>query len=678
MNTKHPFFIILLLIAAVLPTSFAQDNTQVGLPEGAIARLGKGGINIMRFSPDGKHLAVGTTISVWLYNVESGKEIVLNQESVGYFHTLAFSSDGKILATDGFTDPAVHLWDLETGSKLSSFPLPKTFGLSALAFSEDNKKLIGLGMQEMIEWDIETEQQIKKKQFSNSQSTVAFAKNGKTFVSGDFIDRKIQIRLWDPIRGSFGDVFKQKPKSALERAISDLLGRDLNDKKVSKGVQAIALSPDGKIVGSAHDDNIVRLWDAVTGTERVSLKGHTEAINVVAFSSDSTLLASGDEDSTIILWNVRRGRRIAILKGHKGNIKALTFSPADNRLLASGSADGTIRFWNTKTGKETSIFANRHPEYILDIAFSTDNTMLFSASSNVYIDLWNVQTGNFISSNFLSQREEFYAYAFSKDASLFASHETDVSIKAEKAEYDYRVIEYEPEKKTRLLKLPDGREIGRFPQEAKTFAFSPNNKILAAYTEHGRIELWDINARKKMFGWIVEESFFRHLVFSTDNRVLAAYGHETPTQLWDVSNKQEITPDNIKEVSALAFSPDSSFFALKNSMGIEIWQVTRTNIQKHKTISFEAKQGYGHVLIFSPDGRILLFPKLKEGQHLIQLWDVDTSKDLTSLHSGHTSYIETLTFSHDDKILASGSLDGTVLLWDWEKIISKAKENGGK
>ena len=60
----------------------------------------------------------------------------------------------------------------------------------------------------------------------------------------------------------------------------------------------------------------------------------------------------------------------------------------------------------------------------------------------------------------------------------------------------------------------------------------------------------------------------------------------------------------------------------------------------------------------------------------IQLWDVKTGRSLGTL-SGHTEQIETLMFSHDGKMLASGSDDGTVLLWDWEKIVTKANKNKG-
>lgn len=59
---------------------------------------------------------------------------------------------------------------------------------------------------------------------------------------------------------------------------------------------------------------------------------------------------------------------------------------------------------------------------------------------------------------------------------------------------------------------------------------------------------------------------------------------------------------------------------------------------------------------------------------IISLWDVDTGDKLISLQ-GHTEHIESLTFSPDGKILASGSEDGTVLLWNWDKIVSNIMHN---
>ena len=101
MKTIQRFFITLLLTVGTFSNSFAQDNTKTGLPEGAIARLGKGGINLMRFSPDGTRLVVGTDIGVWVYEVPNGKATLLLNGQVAQVNALAFSTDGKIFASGG-------------------------------------------------------------------------------------------------------------------------------------------------------------------------------------------------------------------------------------------------------------------------------------------------------------------------------------------------------------------------------------------------------------------------------------------------------------------------------------------------------------------------------------------------------------------------------------------------
>ena len=72
--------------------------------------------------------------------------------------------------------------------------------------------------------------------------------------------------------------------------------------------------------------------------------------------------------------------------------------------------------------------------------------------------------------------------------------------------------------------------------------------------------------------------------------------------------------------------------------------------------------------LFSPDTRLYLTAGRRNSK--IRIWDFfNTGDELLSLPFGHTATIKTLAFSHDGKILASGSQDGTVLLWDWGEVI---------
>lgn len=668
------YLLSIFLLIAFTTSLIAQDRSSVELPEYAIARLGKGGINVMKFSPDGTQLAIGTTIGVWLYDVDDGNGRALPLGSAKYINALTFSSDGEILAVHVAVDKIIQFWHVETQSKRSFLKVPDNYGPSEVVFSNDNKKVIGLNMNGMIEWNIDSRISRTKNIEDSTLSVFALEKYGRTFVIGDM--RNGKVRQWNSETDSLGLPYWRKQPSGFERFLLDLFGRRQDDNR-HKHLNEVALSPDGKTVASAHGDNKIILWSTAHGNdgigkERISLEGHTQLISVITFSKDSTMLASGGEDSKIMLWNVRKGRKRGTLTGHQGNIKTLAFSPTDDNLLASGGIDGTVRFWNIKKRKLQSVFATAHPESVEDIAFNTDNTMIYSAISNGTINSWNVHTGDEENPTIVAQKNMYYDFHFSKDATLFASHGAESNVFWDGY---YSVTEWDNDKKTQLLSLPSGDVLATFPQDALAVKVSPDNSILAANTRQNGIVLWNIKTRKKMFGWIVEDSIWRELIFSHDSKLLISYGRKTPTQVWDVSTRREITPSDFKEGIVIAFSPDSSRFVLKHSDGIEIWGITSAELQKIKVITSKDLPMRSNPIVFSPDGNSLLGISWIDRMSHIQLWDLDRSRDLGAFSSGHISSVETLRFSHDGKMLASASLDGTILLWDWVKIISNLKEN---
>ena len=78
----------------------------------------------------------------------------------------------------------------------------------------------------------------------------------------------------------------------------------------------MAFSPDGKRIVSGSEDKTVKVWDAATGQETLTLKGHTGAVTSVAFSPDGKRIVSGSEDKTVKVWDAATGQETLTLKGH--------------------------------------------------------------------------------------------------------------------------------------------------------------------------------------------------------------------------------------------------------------------------------------------------------------------------------------------------------------------------
>ena len=106
MKVTATLFTLFVLFSA---TARAQAPTQPNLPAGAIARIGRGSINEIQYSPDGTRLAVATSIGIWLYDAAIGQEIALRTAHRSEVRSVAFSPDGRTLAS-GSSDGTVLLW----------------------------------------------------------------------------------------------------------------------------------------------------------------------------------------------------------------------------------------------------------------------------------------------------------------------------------------------------------------------------------------------------------------------------------------------------------------------------------------------------------------------------------------------------------------------------------------
>ena len=129
-------------------------------------------------------------------------------------------------------------------------------------------------------------------------------------------------------------------------------GKQPGFKGHTDAVHSVAIRTDGKHIVSGSADETVKVWDAVTGQEALSLQGHNGIVYSVAFTPDGKRLASGSFDTTVRVWDAGTGEEMFSLKGHRKEVRGVTFSPDENWLASAGD-DGTIRIWGDSGNHES-------------------------------------------------------------------------------------------------------------------------------------------------------------------------------------------------------------------------------------------------------------------------------------------------------------------------------------
>jgi tetratricopeptide (TPR) repeat protein len=169
-------------------------------------------------------------------------------------------------------------------------------------------------------------------------------------------------------------------------------GREtLSLKRHTHFASSVAFSPDGKRIATGSADDTVKVWDAQTGHQLLSLKGHTDIVLSVAFSPDGKRIASGSRDRTVKVWDAHTGQQQLSLKGHTSFVTSVCFSP-DGKRLASGSAAQTVKVWDAHTGQQL-LSLKGHTSPVTSVAFSPDGKRLFSEDWGGRRILWGLAPG---------------------------------------------------------------------------------------------------------------------------------------------------------------------------------------------------------------------------------------------------------------------------------------------
>jgi len=480
-------------------------------------------------------------------------------------------------------------------------------------------------------------------------------------------------------------------------------------------VSSVAFSPDGKLIATGADDNLIRIWRVGDGTlvrtigGDEGLEGDRPRINSIGFSPDGRLIVSGSAGSKAALWDVSSGDEVAELSGHGGGVTSVSFSrdgkhvltasrdrvaivwdatgsssepwvaattivpqlgavtaaafdPTGNRVLL-GFENGEAGIWRADGG-ERLIALEKHGSAVSSVAYSNDGNRLLTASYDKTLKVFD-GTGQTLIARLVGHQDKIYSAGFSPDGTRLISASADSSIRI----WDASDL-LDATKEAELVVMRSRT------QRVLAAAYSPDGKLILAGSSDGTARLWDAVGAAEVptfdgRGGIVQDARF----VAGAGRIVTA-SDDGVARIWEVASGALVLElrGHGGKLLAIDVSPDGRYVVTASEdKTARIWDaetgepkaILRPGANNESGLeaasSLSADRERVTAAVFSPNGRYII-TTMANGR--ADLWDASTAEHVTDINIGTVAHITHAVFSPDSQHIALGTNNGGVAVWD--------------
>ena len=586
---------------------------------------------------------------------------------------IAFTSDAKQMASIS-SDFTIKIWDTDTGTLINTIPCNHPFG-NCISYSPDDKALLTVFHDEtMVIWDVETNSIINSLDLSqipeipkgiheiacdSNLENVALTSFGGVHILSFSADQVFSCELNNPKSITFSPDGRYLVATSAEGInLWDFVEGDTANMQLSQGVEPVvsrsAFSSDGKRLVFVFD-NIIGLLDLAEGST-VQTFGKSDTLYVgVSFCNNDKCIATISEEGILIIWDLNTLTEVA---ADYEEIHGVFFNDISKVVFSSkGNMVGVVSEGKNIVVKSViSPFVYKilkEPNYrIGDIAYSPDGKYLVTTNREEPFDLsiWDIEKENIVQ-KLSGHSDRIFSVEYSRDGTYIVSSSYDSTIRIWDA------------KTGSCFKTFDACSIDKDKLHAPVgaVALSPNNDYVVGGLYSGEIIIWEINSQKILH--ILEDGNpIMGVSFSPKGDKIVAGGVNQKVNVWDVQSgnlvmtKREHTnpitsvvysPDGTRVLSA---SNDKTIICWDAETGDVVWQIM--NIDRPITSIAVNNEGT-YVVATSEDVNYPLF-----------ICDLKTGKILVSYH-GMFIQAESVAFSPNGRHIASGGIDGTIIVWDF-------------